>query len=100
MSGMVAVIEGEKCPICGKDHTFEESEPTKIDAGALAGNWFSSKGRPTQAPIQFLDKRSDPPQVKVEHFTHGKTVPPCRSCEVIVPLLICDDGKDACSHKT
>ena len=240
MSGMVTVIDGEECPICGKDHTFSESEPTKISAGALAGNfkaqtaavpqpiqtmlgvvhckcgkkyadqsgatmvelcraasasgmkhlsgvedsymndkaarelayeatlsrvkegikgqlgnseafqdaweeaekraeksskkrsspaaypagacaaqgallllmddgalpaamteqWFSSQGRPTQAPIQFLDRRSDPPQVKVEHFAHGTTVPPCRSCEVIVPLLICDDGKDACNHKT
>ncbi|MCX4244766.1 hypothetical protein, partial [Paraliomyxa miuraensis] len=63
MSGMVTVIEDEKCPICGEDHRFEESEATKLDAGALAGNF---KGQVAAAAAAGAAK--DPP-VKVSANT-------------------------------
>lgn len=39
MSGMVKLIDDEACPICGKNHTFEETPATKADAGTLAANF-------------------------------------------------------------
>ncbi len=67
---------------------------------AMTEEWYSSGGSKTQAPIEFIDARSGVREVKVEKFKPGQTVPPCRACEIIVPLLICDQGKDACEHKT
>lgn len=31
-------------------------------------------------------------------FLHGQTVPPCLTCELILPLLICPKEKTTCSH--
>jgi len=39
MSGLVTLIEDGLCPICGKNHTFEETPATKADAGTLAANF-------------------------------------------------------------
>ena len=75
-----------------------------MDDGALPAamteEWFSRHGSKTQAPIKYIDARSGKREVKVEKFKPGKTVPPCEACELIVPLLICDGGKDDCSHRT
>ncbi|MCX4242314.1 hypothetical protein [Paraliomyxa miuraensis] len=66
----------------------------------MTEQWFSSGGSKTQAAIQFVDARSGTREVKVEKFKPGQTVPPCRACELIVPLPVCNGGKDACEHKT
>lgn len=32
-------------------------------------------------------------------FAHGGSVPPCGTCEMILPMLLClDEGEDKCSH--
>jgi uncharacterized Zn-binding protein involved in type VI secretion len=75
-----------------------------MDDGALVAamteQWYSSGGSKTQAPIEYIDARSGAREVKVEKFKPGQTVPPCKACELIVPLLICDGGKPSCEHKS
>ncbi|MBJ6761084.1 DUF4150 domain-containing protein [Myxococcaceae bacterium JPH2] len=74
-----------------------------LDAGAypsgLTEQFFHSKGNATAAPIQFFDERNA--QVVAKPFAHGSTVPPCRSCELIVPLMLCpgDEKEEQCLHK-
>jgi len=67
---------------------------------AMTEEWFSSHGSKTQAPIKFIDNRKGLREEKVEQFKGGQTVPPCRACELIVPLLLCDGEKKECAHKT
>ncbi len=67
--------------------------------GAMTEEWFSSAGSTTAAPIQFIDARGGARELKLRKFKVGETVPPCGSCELIVPLLLCNQ-KVTCSHKT
>lgn len=73
-----------------------------LNEGALVGSmterWFSSGGSKTQSPIEFIDNRTGVREKKVEKFKPGDTVPPCKVCELIVPLMICDGGKTKCDH--
>lgn len=75
-----------------------------MDDGALPAamteEWFSSVGRETQAPVEYIDNRTGTREVKVETFKPGKTVPPCKACELIVPLLLCNGDKEKCDHKS
>lgn len=64
---------------------------------AMTEQWFGQSK--TQATIEYIDARSEIREVKAEKFKPGQTVPPCRSCELIVPLLICKIGKNTCDHK-
>ncbi|PRP93715.1 hypothetical protein [Enhygromyxa salina] len=65
---------------------------------AMTEQWFG-RGK-TQATIEYLDARGGSRVVKAEKFKPGETVPPCRSCELIVPLLICNESRKTCDHKT
>lgn len=71
-----------------------------MDHGArvagLTERWFRSDGQPVSAKIRFIDKNGR----EVErHFAHGKSVPPCMACTVILPLLICPEEEMKCQHK-
>lgn len=63
---------------------------------ALTEQWFHSRGKPTSAPIQYHDGSANKPVANT--FAHGKTVPPCRTCELIVPLLLCPGAQTQCEH--
>lgn len=67
---------------------------------AMTERWFSAHGSKVKAKIEFVDLRENkkPYQEKGE-FKVGDTVPPCKSCELIVPVLICTRGETACQHK-
>ena len=67
---------------------------------AMTEQWFSSVGSKTQAAIEYIDNQAGLRQVKLEKFKPGQTVPPCKACELLVPLLICDGGKPTCEHRT
>lgn len=69
--------------------------------GALTEEWFHTKKAKTSAPIRFRDARTENVEVKVEAFGHGETVPPCRTCELILPVMLCpgDDKEAQCQHK-
>ena len=66
--------------------------------GGLTEQYYHCKGKPTSAKIRYFDAATK--EVKVETFAHGSTVPPCRTCEKIIPLLVCPGaGKEAaCQH--
>lgn len=66
---------------------------------AMTERWHSSVGRPTQASVQYIDDREGKREVKVEQFQHGASVPPCGTCEIILPHLLCPGDKEECTHK-
>jgi hypothetical protein len=64
------------------------------DAGAT-----SLKGR-TELMIMFLQEGPSGTQMlAMRTFKHGETVPPCKTCEAILPLLLCFDKDKQCVHK-
>ena len=71
------------------------------DGGLAAGmteKYFSREMQPTGAKIKYIDNLEGKMEEKVEKFPHGAAVPPCLSCEVVLPLLICPGDKVTCSH--
>ena len=69
--------------------------------GAMTETWHSSTGSETQAPIAFRWALPDGTlKDDVARFAHGKTVPPCKTCVIILPLLLCPGEKDECTHAT
>jgi uncharacterized Zn-binding protein involved in type VI secretion len=67
--------------------------------GALTEQWFHSKGKAVSAIIYFIDA-STGEIVKDRYFSHGETVPPCRTCEAIIPLMLCpgEEKEAQCQH--
>lgn len=66
--------------------------------GSLTERWFHTEGTETAAPIQFLDAKTN--TVKTERFKNGETVPPCKTCELILPAMLCPGDKEAqCQHQ-
>ena len=73
------------------------------DGALLSGiteRWFhSGKGR-TEGKVEHL--RSDREAPIARSFGHGESVPPCGSCNIILPLMLCTKGKDGekkCRHE-
>jgi hypothetical protein len=63
----------------------------------LTEQWFHSEKQQTDGKIQFLDAKSNTIVERV--FAHGETVPPCGSCELILPVMLCPgDKKEQCQH--
>lgn len=53
----------------------------------------------TGLPIMFLQEGPGGARsLKLRHFRNGETVPPCRTCEAILPYLLCFDRERKCSH--
>lgn len=68
--------------------------------GALTEQWFHTEKAETMGRIRFLDARMGKAEERVEAFGHGETVPPCRTCELILPLMLCPGEQEAqCKHK-
>ncbi|MFL5353213.1 DUF4150 domain-containing protein [Archangium sp.] len=65
--------------------------------GGLTERWFHSGKKPIEAKIKFRDAES---REEVEdYFDHGKTVPPCLTCNVIIPSMLCSEDKEMeCQH--
>jgi uncharacterized Zn-binding protein involved in type VI secretion len=68
--------------------------------GAKTEQWYVKE---TESPIAYKVTegrgRKRQTSVKVKKFKKGETVPPCGSCNLLVPLLICDEGKSKCKCK-
>ncbi|MEM7435256.1 MAG: PAAR-like domain-containing protein [Myxococcota bacterium] len=65
-------------------------------AGAMTEEFFQSKGKPMGGRIKHIDLRSGVKEIAIEPFEAGDTVPPCRTCELIVPMMLCTNGKTKC----
>ena len=65
----------------------------------LTEQWFHPERHSTKGKIKFRDMERG--MVVTEAFSHGDTVPPCKSCNLIVPVLVCPvDQETQCHHKT
>ncbi len=63
----------------------------------ITEQWFHPEGRPTRGQIKFRDRASG--TVVAGPFAHGKTVPPCGTCCVLLPMMICPEVQETeCSH--
>lgn len=69
----------------------------KAYPAGLTERWFHSGKQPVAAKIRFRDAESGE---EVEaFFDHGKTVPPCLTCNVIIPSMLCPEDKELeCQH--
>jgi hypothetical protein len=67
---------------------------------ALTEEWYHPKKQKTRSPIRYIDATNPKGGwvVKDKEFEHGSTVPPCGTCEIILPLLLCSSEEDRCSH--
>jgi len=78
-----------------------------MDDGALAvamtEQFYGGKDgtAKTGKEIHFLDNRDRENPMKPDHrkFGHGETTPPCKSCELILPFLLCTGKKPKCVHQ-
>jgi len=61
---------------------------------AMTEEWFSSLGSDMVGTVAFIDQRAEPSDT----FGNGDTVPPCGTCVVMLPLVLCDDKAPDCEH--
>ncbi len=61
---------------------------------AMSEEWFSSQGTDMVGTVDFVDLRPQPRNT----FRNGDSVPPCGTCVVMLPLVLCDDEKPECNH--
>jgi hypothetical protein len=67
---------------------------------AMTERWYHPEGQDVSRRIRYIDATSPTGQCIVadDFFAHGDTVPPCATCEVLVPLLLCFQEEDECDH--
>ncbi|WNG54439.1 DUF4150 domain-containing protein [Archangium gephyra] len=65
---------------------------------SLTERWFAMSAK-AEVTVMYLDRESRVP-IRGK-FKSGDTVPPCDSCNVVIPLLICPEERGMqCQHKT
>ncbi len=65
--------------------------------GGITERWYHSGKQPVEAKIKFRDAKSG--EEAEAHFDHGKTVPPCLTCNFLLPAMICPEDKELeCQH--
>ncbi|KIG13112.1 hypothetical protein DB30_00577 [Enhygromyxa salina] len=67
---------------------------------AMTEEWYHDQGQTTQSPVEYIDARGATRKLKTERFADRDTVPPCKTCSILVPMAICSQGKAACNHQT
>lgn len=67
---------------------------------AMTEQFFDSAGGKISRAVEFVDNSEGKRIVTSMHFGHGETVPPCKSCELIIPFLLCPREKTSCEHKS
>jgi hypothetical protein len=68
-------------------------------SGAMTERWYSRAGAETQAPIAFRWALPDGTfKDDASRFAHGESVPPCKTCVIVLPLLLCPGEKGQCTH--
>lgn len=65
---------------------------------AMTEQWFSVQKKATAGEIRYHDSATNKSVDRT--FGHGESVPPCTTCVVLLPFLLCTDGKTQCNHKT
>ncbi|WP_141590253.1 MULTISPECIES: PAAR-like domain-containing protein [unclassified Myxococcus] len=70
----------------------------KAFPGGITEQWFHPEGKPTRGQIKFRDRVSG--TVVAGPFEHGTTVPPCGTCCVLLPMMICPEVQEPRCHHT
>lgn len=65
---------------------------------AMTEVWYSSAGRPTGGAVPFIDNSAGQRVPTQRGFQPGETVPPCGTCELLVPLMLCTEDGSRCQH--
>lgn len=72
------------------------------DNGRPAGiteQWFHRKEKPTAGEVRYYEDRGDRMELKRSPFDHGATIPPCDTCNLLVPMMLCpDEVPMKCEH--
>jgi hypothetical protein len=68
--------------------------------GAMTEEWYSSAQGKTRSPIAFIDARTRVPVKTEARFKHAASVPPCGTCQLILPFLLCPGDKNQCAHES
>jgi hypothetical protein len=68
--------------------------------GAMTEEWYSSARGKTRSPIAFIDARNTVPAKTEARFKHAASVPPCGTCELLLPFLLCPGDKSECAHES
>ncbi len=106
---MVLAIASRQDPSKGAAYPLGSCAAQKVlllvnQDGALPNTmterWYSSARESTSSPIAFVDARGKESIPTALPFAHGETVPPCQTCVVIVPLLLCPGDRVECSHQS
>ena len=68
--------------------------------GAMTEEWYSDAGLPTRGGMAYLSRRRGGSMRRPQRrpFAHGETTPPCRTCELILPFLLCTEARLTCPH--
>ena len=67
---------------------------------AMTEEWYHDQGQPTQSPIEYIDAKGPTHETKAERFADRDTVPPCKTCDIVIPMALCTQGEAACNHQT
>ena len=68
--------------------------------GAMTERWHSSRGTSTRARVAFVDVEGGERKPDAKNFEPGATVPPCKTCVILLPLLLCPGDELQCTHAT
>lgn len=80
---------------CAAQKALRQAREVGALRGSLTEQFFSSAG-PMASPIFYVDESGN---TVPRMFSHGESVPPCGTCEVMLPMLLClDEGGDKCNH--
>ena len=67
---------------------------------AMSEKWCSPEGMPTAREYQFYNRAlgdSKRGELDARRFRHGESVPPCDTCNLLVPFLTCQEV-NKCQH--
>jgi hypothetical protein len=64
---------------------------------AMTERWYASQ--PVESPITYIKVHEDGTrEPDAKRFEPGASVPPCKTCVILIPFLICPDGQAECNH--
>ena len=68
---------------------------------AMSEKWYHFKQKGMGAPVEhykMTDTQGGMEKVTDRKFGHKESVPPCKTCQELLPLFLCTKGKPKCNH--
>ncbi|PRQ02063.1 DUF4150 domain-containing protein [Enhygromyxa salina] len=67
---------------------------------AMTEEWYHDQGESTDSPLEYIDASRGGRELLVQEINDRDTAPPCKTCSVILPMLLCTKDKKTCDHRT